>query len=553
MDTHSFIAFFSGLGLFLFGMMLLEKGIKSLSSESFRLFLRKTTSNPVSALVGGTLTTMVVQSSSMVGLMMMAFVGAGVIPLANGVGVVLGANLGTTFTGWVVTTLGFKLKLSEYAMPLMGLGAFWIVILNNQPRWKAWGNLILGLGLLLFGLDAMKTSMEQVAASFDIQMLQGYPAIVYLLVGVAFTAVIQSSSAAMIITLSALSAGIVDLPSAAALVIGADLGTTSTMALGGIGASAIKKQLALAHVLINVVTAVQAFVLLGFYLSLVEGVLGADDPLYSLVAFHSLFNLIGIVLFLPVVKLFSRFLENRFSDTQWDVRAYINNVPFNMSAESLLAVSKEVERVIVQVSALAFRNLKIEAETLRVTQSTKQLLANAFAKEKQFIDCYDDIKKLEGEILEYAGQVQTLPLEPEKVGLLHRYLNAARHSVYAAKSMKDIRENLAQLRHSENSSLRAFYETQLQEQKTALVALLQLLHGDHEAGYMREQLNVLRSKAQQNQMLIEQKMFSSGLQEGASEEETSTLLNVNRELRAATENLSKAVGFLRLEDELLVD
>ncbi|MCG8537698.1 MAG: Na/Pi symporter [Pseudomonadales bacterium] len=294
MDTHSFIAFFSGLGLFLFGMMLLEKGIKSLSSESFRLFLRKTTSNPVSALVGGTLTTMVVQSSSMVGLMMMAFVGAGVIPLANGVGVVLGANLGTTFTGWVVTTLGFKLKLFEYAMPLMGLGAFWIVILNNQPRWKAWGNLILGLGLLLFGLDAMKTSMEQVAASFDIQMLQGYPAIVYLLVGVAFTAVIQSSSAAMIITLSALSAGIVDLPSAAALVIGADLGTTSTLALGGIGASAIKKQLALAHVLINVVTATQAFVLLGFYLSLVEGVLGANDPLYSLVAVHSLFNLIGM-------------------------------------------------------------------------------------------------------------------------------------------------------------------------------------------------------------------------------------------------------------------
>lgn len=551
--TYNFIAFLSGLGLFLLGMMQLEAGLKALSSDGFRSFLRKTTGNPISAMMGGTITTMVVQSSSMVGLMMMAFVGAGVIPLANGVGVVLGANLGTTFTGWIVTTLGFKLKLAEYAVPLMGLGAFWIVLLNKQQRWRAWGSLILGLGLLLFGLDAMKTSMELVAEKFDIEVLQGYPLIVYLLVGVLFTAVIQSSSAAMIITLSALSAGIVDLPSAAALVVGADLGTTSTMALGGIKASAIKKQLALAHVLINVVTAVQAFTLLPLYLFLVQSVVGFEDALYSLVAFHSLFNLVGIVLIVPFVKPFSRFLQKRFVGEETDVRAYINNVPPNMTNESVIAVSKEVERLILQVGALALRNLKVEAGHLRIAQHLQQKIQNAFNKQKQFIDCYDDIKKLEGELLEFAGLVQTFPMEQEKVKQLHRYLNAARHGVYAAKSLKDIRENLAELRHTEKPSLKKFYENQLQQQKTVLMQMIQLLDNHHEPDYLREQLTLMRFEARKSHNSIEQKLFKSGLHEGATEEETSTLLNVNREFRAATENLAKSVGFLRLKDELLVD
>ena len=550
--SMSFLSFLAGLGLFLYGMTQLEEALRVLSSASFRRFLRRSTSNPITSMLGGTLTTMLVQSSSMVGLMMMALVGAGIMPLYNAVGVVLGANLGTTFTGWIVATLGFKLDLAALALPIMGAGALWCVLLAKREKWLAWGRLVLGVGLLLFGLDAMKTSMEQVATLFDVSVLQGYPAIVYLLVGVLFTAMIQSSSATMMITLSALHTGIVDLPSAAALVIGADLGTTSTLALGGINATAIKKQLALAHVLINVVTAAMAFSALPLILAMVRAS-GLDDPLYQLVAFHSGFNLIGICLLLPFVKPFSRFLEKRFLSSEEDVRTYIQNVPATMVNEAVTAVTKEVNCLLVKVVALALRNLKVEPGSLRIPVALQQRLKSAFEAGRRFEDCYDEIKKLEGEILEFCGEIQAGAVAPEQVKRLHQYLNAARHGVYAAKSGKDIRQNLAELRHSDKQTLTQFYHEQVALQREQLTDLINLLNADYQPAHLREELNRVKLLNQQTHLGTEQGLFVRGLHDGADEQETSTLLNVNRELRASVDNLSRAIGFLLLEDEMLVD
>ncbi|RLT92124.1 MAG: Na/Pi cotransporter family protein [Ketobacter sp.] len=548
----SLLSFVAGLGLFLYGMSQLEEALGVLSSGSFRRFLRRSTGNPVTSVLGGTLTTMLVQSSSMVGLLMMALVGAGIIPLANAVGVVLGANLGTTFTGWIVATLGFKLNLAALALPAMGGGALWCVLLARREHWLAWGRMLFGLGLLLFGLDAMKSSMEQVATRFDVSVLQGYPAIVYLLVGVAFTALIQSSSATMMITLSALHTGIVDLPSAAALVIGADLGTTSTLALGGIKASAVKKQLALAHVLINVVTATLAFLGLPLLLSLVDAS-GVEDPLYQLVAFHSGFNLVGIVLLLPWVKPFSRFLERRFLSSDDDVRTYIQNVAPTLVQESLEAVAREVECLLVKVMALTLRNLKLEPESLRLTLAMQQRLQQAFPSGQRFEESYDEIKRLEGEILEFCGAVQTGVVAPDQVKQVHRYLNAARHGVYAAKSGKDIRQNLAFLRHSEKHTLTAFYQAQVGLQKQRLTELGTLLEAHYQPAHLRTELGRLQEQVRQSHRDTEQTLFVQGLHDGADEQETSTLLNVNRELKAALDNFALALGCLRLEDAELVD
>lgn len=550
--SMSFLSFLAGLGLFLYGMSQLEEALGVLSSASFRRFLRRSTSNPITSMLGGTLTTMLVQSSSMVGLMMMALVGAGIMPLYNAVGVVLGANLGTTFTGWIVATLGFKLDLAAVALPAMGAGALWCVLLTKQEKWLAWGRLAFGIGLLLFGLDAMKNSMEQVSTLFDVSVLKGYPAIVYLLVGVLFTALIQSSSATMMITLSALHTGIVDLPSAAALVIGADLGTSSTLALGGIKATAIKKQLALAHVLINVVTAVMAFSALPLILAMVRSS-GLDDPLYQLVAFHSGFNLIGICLLLPFVKPFSRFLEQRFLSSEEDVRTYIQNVPATMVNEAETAVAKEVDCLLMKVLALALRNVKLEPDSLRITGELQQRLQAAFGAGRRFEDCYDEIKKLEGEILEFCGEIQAGTVAAEQVKRLHRYLNAARHGVYAAKSGKDIRQNLAELRHTDKQTLAQFYHEQVALQRESLSDLIVLLNAHYQPAHLREELNRVKSMNQQSHLATEQGLFVRGLHDGADEQETSTLLNVNRELRASVDNLSRAIGFLLLEDEMLVD
>lgn len=546
---QSVLWFVSGLGLFLFGMYHLEQSMRALSSDSFRRVLRKTTGNRITALFGGTVITMIVQSSSMVGLMTMALVGAGVIPLANGVGLVLGANLGTTATGWIVTTLGFKLKLAEFAVPLMGGGALIFVLVNPRQRWRAWGSFMLGLGLLLFGLDGMKTSMDGVAESLDVARLSGYSNWVYLLVGVVFSAIVQSSSATMMVTLSALSVGMIDLGSAAALVIGADLGTTSTMALGGIKGSAVKKQLALSHILINVVTAIQAFALLPLYLGLVKSVFGEHQPLYSLVAFHSLFNLVGILLLVPFVKTLSVFLQRWFQDAEQEIRTYVNNVPSNQVEEALLAIAKEVDCVVAKSCVLGLRSLKVDVVSLSLPQKQRASLMQAFHKDKQFIDCYAETKKLEGEILEYAGLVQTQELLKPQVEKLHGILQGARHAVYSAKSMKDVRENLAQLRHSDCTQLQQFYQNQRDNQKHMLTSLCHLWRGDLDGATLREQLIQLIQQNRFFHQSVEQGLFATGLHSGASEEETSTLLNVNRELRASLENLAKAVFFLNFNED----
>lgn len=545
-SSVDFPQFFAGLGLFLFGLLVLEKALATLSSESFRVILRRSTANPVSSVFSGIISTVVLQGSSTVGLLMMAFVGAGLIPLYNAVGVVLGANLGTTFTGWIVTTLGFRMDLAAVAVPVMGLGAIWSVLFQERERWQAWGGFAFGLGLMLFGLNSMKTAMEQLAALADVSLLQGLPLLVYLLVGALFTALIRSSSAAMMIILSALHAGSLDLTSAAALAVGADLGTTSTMALGSIKGSAVKKQLALAHVLFNLITSVAAFLLLKPLLQLVQAGYGIDDPLYALVAFHSTFNGLGVLLFLPFVKPFSRFLERRFLGTEQDIRVWINNVPAALPTEAITAVEREVERLLVLVLALNFRNLKVDVSAQRLPAQALQRLLDAFPPERQFAECYSDIKKLEGAILEYAGAVQAGSLLPAQVHQLHQLLSAARHGVYSAKALKDIRENLVELRHADNPALTGFYDDQLRYEKGALLMLLQLMLGEHDERYVSEELHRLREQNRQLHQQVERDLFSTGLHQGANELVTSTLLNVNREFRASVQNFAKAVGHLRL-------
>lgn len=549
MSTFDVVRFIAGLGIFLFGMQLLEEALKVLSSDSFRRLLRRTTATPVLSVLGGTITTMILQSSSMVGLMMMAFVGAGIIPLYNAVGVVLGANLGTTVTGWIVTTLGFKLQLDTLAIPLMGLGAFWHVLAGQKERWKAWGACVLGLGLILFGLDAMKSAMERVAENADVQALQGYPLILYLVVGALFTALIRSSSAAMMIILSALHAGSLDLVTAAALAVGADLGTTSTLALGAIKGSAVKKQLALAHVLYNLITSTAAFILLKPLLYLVQQGYGIVDPLYALVAFHSTFNAIGVTMFVPFVKPFARFLERRFVDKPSDIRLYINNVPHTVVAEAIMATGKEVERLLVQVVALNLRNLKVDLDSLPLIQKQRELIRAAFPTERVFMDCYGDIKQLEGEILEFAGKVQTQVLTAQQVGSLHALLNAARHGIYAAKSLKDIRENLAMLRHADHPYLQSFYHEQQQQEVSHLCMLFQLLLATESEANLRDDLLRIRAGNKQLHRAVEERLFGSGLQQGVDELQTSTLLNVNREFRASIQNLARAVGLLRIPEQ----
>lgn len=540
-NAENIAGFLSGIGLFQLGMLWLEQSLRALSSNTFRRVLRVTTRHRLAAVASGIVVTVLVQSSTMVGLMSMALAGAGVIPLYNAFGVMLGANLGTTFTGWAVATLGFKLDVAAYAMYIMGMGGVISVLFQNRKRTNAWGQLLVGLGCLLLGLALMKQSMLSVADQFDLDWIKHYPSIVFLLAGMLVTALVQASSATVMVALTALSTGIIDFPSAAAMVIGADVGTTSTLVLGALKGSSIKKQLAAAQVVFNVITGLIAYFLLFPFAPQLTALAGLTDPLYALVAFHSFFNALGILLFLPILPWYTRQLENYFLRDDEDVRQYINNVSPRMQPDALIAIEKESRRLLLQAIALNLRNLKIDPHSLTLSQHAEEALQSLFPNRLEFNDCYAALKKLEGEILEYAGVLQTHPLTQRQVKRLHTLLSAIRHGVYSAKSLKDIRENLAQFRHADTDTLETRYRELTRQQKTFYSRLHKLLDHCHDGHFLEEEGAALLDDLKTAYQQIQTQLFASGLRDGLTEMDLSTSLNINRELYAALKNLVQGV------------
>ena len=236
------IEVFSGLGMFLFGMFYMEIALKELAGIRFKQWIKNSTSSRVKSLLTGTLATAVLQSSSVVTLMTLSFVSTSLVSLESAIGIIFGSNLGTTVTAWIVATLGFKVKIELFALPMIGLGGFMLILNSSHKRLEAVAKILIGFGLLFFGLEIMKNSIETLGHNFDLSLYTHYPLIVFVGLGFIITALIQSSSATTAIILSALYAGILSFEQSAAMVIGANVGTTVTALLGGIGGIPDKKR-----------------------------------------------------------------------------------------------------------------------------------------------------------------------------------------------------------------------------------------------------------------------------------------------------------------------
>ena len=435
-DQFDYWGLIAGVALFLFAMAQLETGLKALGGRRLALYLKRQTGLRVNAVIGGIVSTALLQSSSVVGLVALAFTGAGLLTLTAALGIVFGSNLGTTLTGWIVATIGFKLEIFELSMPLIGIGG--LIFVFGRRRWVEYGRAILGLGLLLMGLQLMKASVASVEQLININDLAGLAAWQYLLFGTLVAAVIQSSSATMMITLAALHAGIIDLPNAAAVAIGADLGTTTTVIIGAIKGSAIKHQVAAGHVIFNVVTDLIAFAFRIPLLGIIAW-LGISDPLYGLVAFHSLFNLLGLFLFVPFTDSFARWLQQLFPKHDQQQARYLADVQSGLSGAAVDACERETSQLIARVLQL---QMDVFSPPLRLPEGCPPVPhysgIEAF-RQMPFSELYRATKTLEGELLEFAIQLQAGTLESSESARLSQLLHAAREAVQSAKAVKRTR------------------------------------------------------------------------------------------------------------------
>ncbi len=289
-----------GLGLFLLGMVVLTEGLRALAGRALRNVLTRFTRSPGSGAVTGAMTTAVVQSSSATTVAAVGFVGAGLLTFPQAFGIVLGANVGTTITGWLVALLGFKLKLGTAALPIVLVGV--LMHLFTRGRVSSAGFAIAGFGLIFVGISLLQQGMGGLVGiitpeSFPPDTWSGR--LLLFLFGLVFTIFTQSSSAGVAMALAAVNASAMTVQQAAAAVIGMDVGTTVTAVLATIGGSVHARRTGYAHVMYNVLTGIGAFLILVPFMGALERFAPqvlVSEPELVLVGFHTFFNIVGVTI-----------------------------------------------------------------------------------------------------------------------------------------------------------------------------------------------------------------------------------------------------------------
>lgn len=504
----------AGIAIFLFGMLTLEEGFKALTGGTLERLLTLSTASHGRALWFGILFTTITQSSSLVSLLTISFVSAGLITLAGGLGIIFGANLGTTTGAWLMAGLGLKVDIAALAMPIITLGV--LLTLQRQPRARGIGLVLTGIGLLFFGIHYLKEGFIALSSSADISHLaiSGVRGLlIYTAVGILLTVLLQSSHAALLLILNALAVGQVNFDNALALCIGSNIGTTLTALLSAISANAAGKRLALAHILFNVLTGIVALLLIQPLAFLVQGcaqLLGfaADAPL-QLALFHSLFNTLGILLFLPWVEPLARQLgrlfvrddrrghmalpANRSDQRTLEAQPrYLSDAALQHADTLMQAVILEMRHlmdnaigVITHSLFLHRRWVESELTLAKVVQRTP--ITARFTPIDELYGRY--IKNLYAALIAFSSKAPTT-LNKSQSEELFALKSACRDLVNAVKDVKHLQKNLVRYADDENPHIRAQYQQIRLRLAELLRALARLDASEEEPALVISQLRL---------------------------------------------------------------
>ncbi len=364
-----------GIGVFLLGMVVMTEGLKALAGARISQWLADATKSPWSGAVTGAIGTAVLQSSSATTVAAVGFVGAGLLGFSQALGIIFGANIGTTITGWLVALVGFKLKLGSLLLPLIFAGV--MMRLFARGHIARIGYALAGFGLIFVGIDLLQQAAAGHADIIDMDLLpaDNWPGRIKLvLLGIAITIITQSSSAGVAAALVAINAGAIGFGQGAALVIGMDVGTTVTAAIATIGGSAGTRRTGFSHVIYNCFTAIGALILITPFIFIWQSLINADmtaNAEIALVAFHTSFNLIGALLVLPFTAHFAALMEKMVPET---VPAYASGLDRAMLKEPSIALMAAQKVIATEFLTLMVNiNLILEQRTQQLRADMPQL------------------------------------------------------------------------------------------------------------------------------------------------------------------------------------
>jgi phosphate:Na+ symporter len=456
----------AGVAIFLFGMLFLEEGFKAFTGGVLEKLLQKTTDKTWKSLLFGVVSTTVMQSSSLVSVITISFISAGLVTLVAGIGIIFGANIGTTTGAWLVAAFGLKVKISAYAMPMLVFG---IVLSFQKSKYlKGIGSVLAGLGFLFLGIHYMKEGFEAFKDSFDLAALAvpGYPGLfLFAAIGAAATVVMQSSHATLVLILTALAAGQITYENALALAIGANVGTTITAIIGSLSANVQGKRLAGAHLIFNVVTGVIAIVFISQFVWAVDEIssrvgIAADNYTMKLAVFHTLFNLTGVLVMVPVIQRLSDFLYKYFPERELAVAEprYLNDAAFEFPETVLRSVKQEVWHLFDSAFELIAHGMNLHRTQILESDDLKKTLEqDREVHDFDMDELYESkVKVLYAAIVEFISRSQS-EIPSMYAEEMFRLRTAAAEIVENVKHVKHLRKNATRYLVSDNEHIRAEY------------------------------------------------------------------------------------------------
>jgi len=461
-DAQTIIA---GIAIFLIGMVFMEDGFRLFSGGVMESILKKATSNVPKAIGAGFVATAIVQSSSLLTIIVISFLSAELISLSGAIGIIFGSNIGSTTTAWIVSSFGVKIKIAQFAMPMIIFGV--VFRFRDSKSYQGIGTILIGLGFVFLGIAYMKDGFDVMSNGIDLASyaMDGYLGVlVYVLIGAIVTVLIQSSAATMALVITALALGQIEYFNALQLAIGANIGTTITAILGSINSNANGKRLAVAHLIFNIVTALVAIVFLYQLANLVtylSGVVGIDAKDYAmqLALFHTLFNVLGILVVAPFTSYLVKFLESLFiKEENIDKARYLDDVVVNVPEAALEAIRKEVEHLYDNAVEVISHALSLHRHQYFGCKDLSHVIKHSDEKMNTDINTFYDtnIKEIYGQILYFATMAQENMNEEQK-SRVYELKVSCRDIVESIKSVREIQKNIKIYLNSNNEIMQEQY------------------------------------------------------------------------------------------------
>lgn len=552
----------AGVAIFMFGMLMLEEGFGLFGGGILERVLGRATKSLPRSLSFGFITTTLMQSSTLVTVISISFLSAGLITLFAGVGIIFGANLGSTTGAWLVAGLGLRVNIASFALPMVALAI--VMVFQKSKPIKGGGYVLGGIGFLFLGIHYMKEGFDAFAEQFDLTryaMTGVAGLLVYTLIGVLMTTVMQSSHATLTIAITALAANQLTFDNALAIAIGANLGSTVTAVLGAMTANYQGKRLAGAHVGFNLVLTTIALL----FIIPIKGLVGwisdlagiADnDYTLRLAVFHSTINILTLIIMIPAIPLLLRVLERMFPAVEPDVSKprYLSLAVASFPATLQAAVAKEIEHLYANGGEVIAQYLNLHRDEILAADDLEAYVASqTTVSDADFDQIYEQrVKALYSAILEFVSH-STAEVPAHTASRLTDLRVAGERLVRAVKEVRHLRRNTARFTSTDQGVPTRLYNELRLELARLIIELDELAQADPETRsvlWLQEKRERIQAEKKVARPMVEELLRQGAVGPATA---TSYLNDVNYAYRAMKEMLEGAQVLYEDPDGILAE